>query len=90
MTVTTPLPTPGSLGITGRQEWLVYAALRAGESMTLREIQSYLHDAGVEAQETTISARIRDINRRLHPFGLRVRHHPMDEETKLMLYRLEG
>lgn len=66
------IPTAKDLGITGAQETMVYECLSDGSHHTLDSIRWHLLQCGVMARETTISARIRDINRVLVRHGVKI------------------
>lgn len=89
MTTIAKAPRPGDIGITGDQERLVYECLAEGGRKTLDDIRWHLHQAGEMARETTISARIRDINRKLRGRGLEIKWQYVEPGSRNTVYWME-
>ena len=89
MTTIVKAPRPGDIGITGDQERLVYECLAEGGRKTLDDIRWHLHQAGEMARETTISARIRDINRKLRGRGLEIKWQYVEPGSRNTVYWME-
>lgn len=87
-TIAKALPS-ADIGITGNQERLVYECLAEGGRKTLDDIRWYLFQGGEMARETTISARIRDINRKLRGRGLEIKWQYVEPGSRNTSYWLE-
>lgn len=81
-------PTTPELGITGEQERLAYECLRDGCQHTLASIGEYMFHAGKMAISTSISARIRDLNKRLRPNGFEIKWKYVRSDSSLTVYWL--
>lgn len=89
MTATTTLP-PERIGITGKQERLVYFALAEDYPMTLESIRQFAIGHGEMIQETTVSARIRSINKKLklNNFHMRIKRRIRKDGSRQYIYWL--
>lgn len=77
-----------NLPISGKQERLVYESLLDGREKTFDDMRRYLAGCGMTARETSISARIRDLNRRLRPMGFVIRWRYVREGSTNTVYWL--
>lgn len=65
----TSAKTAKDFGITGKAKQAVFNCLAQGGAYSLTDIRLYLHARGFWIRETTISARIRDVNKILRLNG---------------------
>lgn len=89
MAKTYGIPSAVDLGITGSQERLVYECLARGGCYTLSDIGLYLLREGHMSRETSISARIRDLNRRLRPNGWEINWQYKNKGSNDTIYCLD-
>lgn len=82
------IPTAADLGITGRQERMTFECIARGGWYSLTDIKLYSTSRGCAIRETSISARIRDINKRLRPNDMKIRWRYKEKGSTDTIYSL--
>ena len=90
MNIAASFPTSDELHITGEQMRLVYEKLSSGDECTLGDIFCYCKWYGKLYRETSISARIRQLNGILSSRRLEITHRPKIKGSRDQVYRLEA